>query len=165
MATAESYASVVDREIPGAVGLYNHGNTCFANAIVQCLTNTEFLAEFFIADGHRAAVLAAGHVGRTCHVTENFARLLSSLWTCKYDMNTSFDFIMTVDSHARQFAGSTQNDALEFLLWLMDKINQELYGKLCFDVAALSTVSMVAHVLFFFCYSTRCNILNDITLR
>lgn len=32
----------------GLVGLRNHGNTCFMNAALQCLSNTQPLTEHFL---------------------------------------------------------------------------------------------------------------------
>ena len=34
-------------------GLFNHGNTCYANAILQCLANTDWLAEYFVSERFR----------------------------------------------------------------------------------------------------------------
>lgn len=37
-------------EVPGVTGLRNHGNTCFINAVIQCISHTDVLAEYFVLD-------------------------------------------------------------------------------------------------------------------
>ena len=37
-------------EAPGVVGLQNLGNTCFMNSMLQCLSNTQPLTEYFLSD-------------------------------------------------------------------------------------------------------------------
>ncbi len=35
---------------PALVGIQNHGNTCYINAVIQCLSNTDALAHYFVSD-------------------------------------------------------------------------------------------------------------------
>lgn len=40
----------------GLTGLKNLGNTCYMNSILQCLSNTNELSEYFIYDKYRKHV-------------------------------------------------------------------------------------------------------------
>jgi len=115
-------------QIPGTVGIRNHGNTCFMNAVIQCLSNTEFFVEYFVTNEFQVAVLAAQKAGRSCALTKRLNRLLSSLWTCDYSYSVSAAFRNVVGQNAVQYQGTEQNDAQEFLQWLLDRVNEELYG-------------------------------------
>uniref|UniRef100_A0A3Q4FY46 ubiquitinyl hydrolase 1 n=1 Tax=Neolamprologus brichardi TaxID=32507 RepID=A0A3Q4FY46_NEOBR len=104
-------------KIPGVLGLKNHGNTCFMNAAVQCLSNTDLLAEYLgLDDGTR---LVRGEV------TEHLASLVRALWTLEYTPQLSVDFKATVSKYGSQFRGNSQHDALEFLLWLLDRVHED----------------------------------------
>ncbi|XP_062362529.1 ubiquitin carboxyl-terminal hydrolase 43 [Cinclus cinclus] len=101
---------------PGAQGLRNHGNTCFMNAVVQCLSNTAPLAER----------LALGRYRARAEVTHRLAALVRALWTRDYTPQLSAEFKNTVSKHSSQFRGNAQHDALEFLLWLLDRMHEDL---------------------------------------
>uniref|UniRef100_A0A8C9XLL5 ubiquitinyl hydrolase 1 n=1 Tax=Sander lucioperca TaxID=283035 RepID=A0A8C9XLL5_SANLU len=101
---------------PGVLGLKNHGNTCFMNAVVQCLSNTDLLAEY-LGEEMR---LAKGEV------TEQLASLVRALWTLEYTPQLSVDFKTIVSKYGAQFRGNSQHDALEFLLWLLDRVHEDV---------------------------------------
>ena len=124
----------VDHELndigyPGVVGIKNHGNTCYASSVIQCLSNTEYFTEHFVNDHHRAHLVAAKQSGRECAITDALAQLIESLWTRTYTSKLSRDLLKAVKQNTELFAESNGHDAEEFLMWLLNTVNDELYGQ------------------------------------
>ncbi|XP_016410065.1 ubiquitin carboxyl-terminal hydrolase 31-like [Sinocyclocheilus rhinocerous] len=124
-------------KIPGVAGLKNHGNTCFMNAILQCLSNTELFAEYLALEQYRGDQTddekpkTNGVVQRKGgqdggEVTEQLSGLVRALWTFEYTPQHSRDFKNAVAKSAMQYRGNAQHDAQEFLLWLLDRVHEDL---------------------------------------
>ncbi|XP_046408521.1 ubiquitin carboxyl-terminal hydrolase 43 isoform X2 [Ischnura elegans] len=118
-------------KVPGVIGLRNHGNTCFINAVLQCLSHTDILAEYFVLDQYKVDLsrrnkLNSKKYGTKGEVTEQLAMLLKSIWSCQYDPEISNQFKNVVDKYGSQYRGGNQHDAQEFLLWLLDKVHEDL---------------------------------------
>ncbi|KAG8178699.1 hypothetical protein JTE90_011625 [Oedothorax gibbosus] len=116
---------------PAVCGISNHGNTCFMNAVVQCLSNTDTFAEYFVADHFRIDLARRNkrhskRYGTKGEVTEQLGLLLKSLWSCQYYAQVSNKFKTTVAKFGAQYEGNDQHDAQEFLLWLLDKVHEDL---------------------------------------
>ncbi|XP_068145949.1 ubiquitin carboxyl-terminal hydrolase 43 isoform X1 [Drosophila tropicalis] len=118
-------------QTPGVMGLKNHGNTCFMNAVLQCLSHTDILAEYFVLDQYKADLKRRNKInsrkfGTKGELTEQLANVLKALWTCRNESDHSTGFKAVVDRYGSQFRSSTQHDAQEFLFWLLDKVHEDL---------------------------------------
>ncbi|XP_028838073.1 ubiquitin carboxyl-terminal hydrolase 2-like isoform X2 [Denticeps clupeoides] len=109
----------------GLVGLRNLGNTCFMNSILQCLSNTHDLRDYCLRNCHR------GDLGGNCRakaaLMEEFAKLTQTLWTSASNEAISpSDFKTQIQKYAPRFMGYNQQDAQEFLRFLLDGLHNEV---------------------------------------
>ncbi|OBS74828.1 hypothetical protein A6R68_14631, partial [Neotoma lepida] len=105
------------------------------NATLQCLSNTELFAEYLALGQYRVGRPEPSPepeqpAGRGPHgqgeVTEQLAHLVRALWTLEYTPQHSRDFKSIVSKNALQYRGNSQHDAQEFLLWLLDRVHEDL---------------------------------------
>uniref|UniRef100_A0A3Q1JGR0 ubiquitinyl hydrolase 1 n=1 Tax=Anabas testudineus TaxID=64144 RepID=A0A3Q1JGR0_ANATE len=108
----------------GRVGLRNVGNTCFLNAIVQCLSHTHGLRDYCLLRSYRHEKFSKEEP----KLMEAFAQVLSGLW----DVNegdtvvNARQFYNIFKEVVPYFTGYSQQDAQEFLRFLLDKLHTEI---------------------------------------
>uniref|UniRef100_A0A3Q3IA85 ubiquitinyl hydrolase 1 n=1 Tax=Monopterus albus TaxID=43700 RepID=A0A3Q3IA85_MONAL len=112
------------------------------NAILQCLSNTELFAEYLALEQFRGGETTSNNEKAKSNgvlvqkkgsqqqeageVTEQLSGLVRALWTFEYTPQHSRDFKNVVSKSALQFRGNSQHDAQEFLLWLLDRVHEDL---------------------------------------
>lgn len=116
---------------PGVCGLANHGNTCYINAIIQCLSNTDLIAEYFVMGQYKSDLKnvrkdRSKKYGTGGELAEQVAVLIRSLWTNHYDVSMTKRLKDIMCKHASQYKGNEQHDSQEFLLWVFDKVHEDL---------------------------------------
>ncbi|XP_055516689.1 ubiquitin carboxyl-terminal hydrolase 2-like isoform X2 [Leucoraja erinacea] len=109
----------------GLVGLRNLGNTCFMNSILQCLSNTRELRDYCIQNNYRRELNNRSRTNTA--LMEEFAKLLQALWTSSSnDPISPSEFKTQIQKYAPRFVGYNQQDAQEFLRFLLDGLHNEV---------------------------------------
>ncbi|XP_053328084.1 ubiquitin carboxyl-terminal hydrolase 22 [Spea bombifrons] len=107
----------------GLRGLINLGNTCFMNCIVQALTHTPLLRDFFLSDRHKCEMQSPN----SCLVCE-MSTLFQEFYSGHRSPHIPYRLLHLVWTHARHLAGYEQQDAHEFLIAALDVLHRHCKG-------------------------------------
>ncbi|CAM5175309.1 unnamed protein product [Eretmochelys imbricata] len=112
----------------GHIGLRNLGNTCFMNAVLQCLSSTKPLRDYCLRKEFLQEQSSTSRAQQ--ELTEAFADVISSLW--HPDSTEAVDpgrFKAVFQKYVPSFTGYSQQDAQEFLKFFMDRLHVEINRK------------------------------------
>uniref|UniRef100_A0A3Q2XBF5 Ubiquitin carboxyl-terminal hydrolase n=1 Tax=Hippocampus comes TaxID=109280 RepID=A0A3Q2XBF5_HIPCM len=109
----------------GRSGLRNIGNTCFLNAIVQCLSHTRGLRDYCLLKSYKHDKFSKEEPRLT-----EFSQVLSGLWNSKEEdtVVNPRQFYNIFRDTVPYFSGY-QQDAQEFLRFLLEKLHTEINRK------------------------------------
>ncbi|XP_066526402.1 ubiquitin carboxyl-terminal hydrolase 19 isoform X2 [Hoplias malabaricus] len=111
---------------PGFTGLVNLGNTCFMNSVIQSLSNTRELRDYFHDQAFETEINCNNPLGTGGRLAIGFAVLLRALWKGTHHAFQPSKLKAIVASKASQFTGYAQHDAQEFMAFLLDGLHEDL---------------------------------------
>ncbi|XP_023932520.1 ubiquitin carboxyl-terminal hydrolase 22-like [Lingula anatina] len=115
---------ISDNSTIGLRGLINLGNTCFMNCIVQALTHTPLLRDYFLSDKHNCQMINESERCLVCEMCRLFQEFYSGVRT----PHIPYRLLHLVWTHARHLAGYEQQDAHEFLIAALDLLHRHCKG-------------------------------------
>lgn len=109
----------------GLTGLSNLGNTCYMNAILQCLSHTPPLRASFLGKEARKRVNMESKWGKKGRVVQEFNSLFAELWNGKNRVVSPYSFKDSLDQWTPAFRGFQQQDAHEALAFVLDQLHED----------------------------------------
>ncbi|KAI9376075.1 hypothetical protein BJX61DRAFT_491973 [Aspergillus egyptiacus] len=111
----------------GNTGLNNLGNTCYMNSALQCVRSVEELTYYFLNDVYKKDLNPSNPLAHNGDVAKAYADLLRTM----YDVNGQSSFAPrrlknTIGRYGPAFSGYGQQDSQEFLLFLLDGLQEDL---------------------------------------
>ncbi|XP_049637668.1 inactive ubiquitin carboxyl-terminal hydrolase 50 [Suncus etruscus] len=107
--------------LEGVTGLRNLGNTCYVNAVLQSLGSVAPLAQYFLSGKYVTAL------HKDCSkVATAFAYLMTDMWLGDSDWASPEIFLSALGSLYPVFMKKTQQDAQEFLLYVLNELHEAL---------------------------------------
>lgn len=109
----------------GLCGLENLGNTCYMNSIIQCLSHTSWLREFFLLDDFKETV---DEKKIQYIMVQELNKLLRGLWfeNAVVTPRSFFNYlqVLSMKCGSGQFVGHRQNDSSELLVFILDCLHE-----------------------------------------
>jgi len=110
----------------GICGLQNLGNTCFMNSSLQCLSHVSDLTYYFLDNHFIKDLNSSNRLGTGGKLAAAYAELMKELWHGTENYVSPWDIKKIIAEKASQFSGYNQQDAAEFLSYLVDGLHEDL---------------------------------------
>lgn len=116
-----------DGRTRGTIGLSNLGNTCYMNSALQCIRSCDELSQYFLQDHYKRELNPNNPLAHNGMVAKAYASLVREM----YGDGNSYAFAPkafknVIGKYGPSFSGYGQQDSQEFLLFLLDGLQEDL---------------------------------------
>lgn len=108
------------------IGLQNLGNTCFMNSALQCLAGTSELTTYFLTNEYQSHINKQNPLGTKGKLAFEYAEFLTTIQKTKEKSVAPWKLKKTISLFASQFSGHQQHDSHEFLMFLINGLQEDL---------------------------------------
>nr|XP_056722057.1 inactive ubiquitin carboxyl-terminal hydrolase 50 [Euleptes europaea] len=105
----------------GLTGLRNLGNTCYMNAVIQCLCSVSPLVEYFLSGKYTTSLDKENG-----EIATAFAYLMNDMWLGDFNCVSPEVFRLVIGERYPAFLKKTQQDAQEFLIYVLNELHEAL---------------------------------------
>jgi len=120
----------------GCVGLYNLGNSCYLNSMMQCLFASPVLPYYLKSDSYLQDVNVNNPLGTGGKMADAVALLFKQVLSQEFTQLSPKLLKLVLGSVNSNFSGYGQHDSQEFLAFVLDAIHEDcnrILNKPCVD--------------------------------
>jgi ubiquitin C-terminal hydrolase len=120
---------------PTLIGLNNIGSTCYKNSVLQCLSQTHDLTNYFLKPESQKNIIynnIAKKNPRELQLCPIFYQLIKNLWNkhATYNSFSPYDFMKSIENMTKndpvKFTLNEAGDAKDFILYILERMHTEL---------------------------------------